>query len=203
MLKKSCRLAPAISLLFAPCMVTGCDSLFDRYDHQAVAPRVQEWDIGGQLAARKQVVVQTCRDAKRSDETIALLLAVIMGETQSCSACDRDMSKDGSGDARNVSAYNLNIYMLKDIGFDVSKVEELNDDAHLDEATRAALMGIDKYGEEKFLWGHRGGQAAMEDGVSYGAREFVAHIRSVQSYLLQHPEHFSDGVRLGDFVQHV
>ncbi len=200
---RATRFFALLSVSFAPCMTTACGDAKVPHQDGAKKPRVQAWEMGGELAARKQLVLKTCRDAGKSDAIAALLLAVIMGESQTCSAKERDMSKDGAGDARNFSAYNMNLFMLKDIGYDTSKAEALNDDAHLDEATRVILLAIDKYGEDKFLCGHRGGQTAMEDGVSYGAREYVAHIRAVQAYLLAHPEDLTSSKRIGDFVAHV
>lgn len=171
--------------------------------HEARAVAVQGWDVGPDLASRKQLIVNILRSEGASDEKIALTIACVMGETVHISCGERDASKDSMGDAKNWSAYNMNSFALKKLGWVESASVDLNHDDHLAAATKFFSQGLDKFGIEKWLCLHRGGETAFCDGVSYGARDYISAITSIRDHLLADKLRLVDGKRYGADIPHV
>lgn len=165
---------------------------------------VQSWEYGDELAGNKKTVADAVRAQGGDDKLVALILAIGMQETEHFTAAERDSSKDGSGGAKNFSAFNMNGDMLGRIGWSEGKGPDLNDQANLAFATGLLVQAIRQLSEEGFMAFHRGGCTAYQDRISYGCREYIATIRATQAWLLSNaPGCFTDGRRVGSSVPHV
>ncbi len=164
---------------------------------------VSGWDVGDELSRRKRLVVDTLRSEGADDARVGLVVAAAMAETNDLSCSGRDASKDGMGDAKNFSAYNMNAYALRMIGWSEGCGPDLNDDANLAEATRLFNRGINQLGEESFMFLHRGGETAMRDRQSYGCQEYYATIKAIAEHLVQDTSRLTDGRRYGCDIAHV
>lgn len=164
---------------------------------------INSWEVGPELADRKKTIVDTLRAEGADDWRVAVVVAAALAETQDCSAKNRDASKDSQGDAKNFSAYNMNAYALRMVDWTEQAGPDLNDDAHLADATRCFHKGLNKLGETDWLLLHRGGQTALNDKCSYGCQEYAATIRSIASHLLADKSRLTDAKRYGCDIPHV
>ena len=170
--------------------------------HKAHA-QVQAWDMGSDFALRKRQIYDTVKQAGKDDATASLLLAMSMAETQTLKSSDRDQSKDGSGDSKNVSFFNFNVGFLKFINYSLDDIDRLNADDAIADAVHVALQGLDKLGEQGFLEFHRGGATAFADHQSYGCAQYCAAIASVKKTIMSIPGALTNSMRYGQFIEHV
>ena len=161
-------------------------------------------DYGAVLAGHKQTLFVTLNRLGATKQEKRLVIAVAMGETNTMSIAERDRSKDFT-DAANVSILNLNIGMLKALGYAGGDAgAALNDEANLPVAVGYALRGLRQWGAAGFLNFHRGGSTGFADGVSFGCKAYRSAIATVQAMLMNDFDLArNDGRRVEADVPHV
>lgn len=156
-------------------------------------------DGKARLGAAMRAAGVTNRDRR------ALLLAMAMLETNRLSLSERDCGKDSlqACGTANVSIFNLNLDMLRELGLARGAEAALNTDAGLPEAVRWLERAFARWGEGRTLAFVRGGRTAFEDGVSYGAKQYSDVIYYIRELIRRDEALFSDGRRVEVYLQHV
>lgn len=150
--------------------------------HEIDAPGNANWSVSGygpELQANKEKLRMACERVGASWELRVLLLATGFQETTSLSSRDRDASKDHSGPSANVSAWNLSLDLVQQVGSYAGDPWDLNREDRLDDVVRTVRDGIDKWGVNRYLNFVRGGRTAFDDGHSYGAHDFRNSIKTM------------------------
>jgi hypothetical protein len=159
-------------------------------------------DYGDELRRNKETINQAFEAKSISGQRRFIMMAMAMLETNTMTARDRDASKDGSGGAKNVSLWNLNVDMLGRLGY-TGNFDALNDDANIPEVVGLMNKAFDKWGIERTLNFVRGGYSAFVDGKSYGAVEYRDVIKSITTAIVNAPSLMTDSRRVEIYLVHV
>ena len=158
-------------------------------------------DYGAALRQNKQALAGAT--AHLPHDQRCLLTAMAMLETNTMSIGERDAGKDHlTNGAANVSIFNLNVDMVRRLGFTGSP-------GHLNrpEALRAVVdlltAAFKQWGTERTLAFVRGGYTAFQDGHSYGAKEYIATIYRIRDAVRADAALLTDGRRVEVYLQHV
>lgn len=160
-------------------------------------------DVSDELAANKQVLQRAATELGISWELWVLVLAMGMLETQSMNPADRDASKDGAGLAANVSAWNLSLDLVQQVGtysgnpWDLCKIENVRD------VVAIIRDGISKWGVNSLLNFVRGGRTGWQDGYSYGVYEFRNAIKTMANAIRSNHDLLLNRQRVNVYVPHV
>jgi hypothetical protein len=159
-------------------------------------------EYGFILRFNKQRLSMVCDAAGIPPHLKALMVAMAMQESTTMSSADRDASKDGDGDAANVSLFNLSIDLVRHVDPNVDPWS-LNQACNLPVLVRLIQSGIGKWGIERFLNFVRGGRTAFADGVSYGAEHYREAIATILRQIDRDPKLLTDDRRVDVCVPHV
>lgn len=131
-----------------------------------------------------------------------LFLAMGMLETTTLSSADRDVSKDKQGLAANVTLWNLSIDLVQQLGYK-GDPWQLNKTEKLPEVVSLLRSGVETWGRDRLLAFVRGGRTAFRDGCSYGCREYLATIATIERALSRDPALAWDDRRVDIHLRHV
>jgi hypothetical protein len=160
-------------------------------------------DYGFILRFNKQRLCMVTDAAGIPPHLKALMVAMAMQESTTMSSVDRDATKDGDGDAANVSLFNLSIDLVRHIDLAVDPWS-LNQACNLPVVVvRLIQSGIRKWGIERFLNFVRGGCTAFNDGHNYGAAEYREGIATILRQIDRDPSLLTDDRRVDVCVPHV
>lgn len=155
------------------------------------------------LRLHKNQVIQACKDLGCTDLQKATFLAMGMLESEEFCSSQRDCTKDGDAMCKNFSAFNMNGDFLQMLGIGEEEREALNREDNIANAVRILILAENTWGIDKVLAFHRGGRTAFNDGVSYGAQDFIVKIKATAQHLLQNPQLMADNNRVAYCVPHV
>ena len=141
-------------------------------------------DYGDALRQNKQRILKHMQALNISAVELYTVMAIAMQETNHMDVGERDTSKDGQGDAANLSAFNMNLDMLKRVGYIPGKSPDLNDPKNLEVAVDFLLRGIRHFTLNGFLAYHRGGWTSWNQFVEGGQDGYHANdVYDVQGYI--------------------
>lgn len=153
-----------------------------------------------QLLRANKAKINAAFDAAGTPQHLRrLFLGMAFLETTTLSCADRDASKDGWGEAANVTCWNLSLHMCKMLG--CSNPWSLNND--LVATVRLLKQGVDTWGRDRLLCFVRGGYTAFKDGCSYGAKDYIATIATLERAISDHPELMWNDQRPDVYLNHV
>lgn len=156
--------------------------------------------VGGPLSANKQAILNACRAQGASPQETAIIMAIGDQETQHMDASERDRSKDGTA-AANCSCFNLNISMLRALGYR-GDGSELNSRGGVGEAVGYMLQGMRSWGVDGFLAYQRGGSTGFENRGMGQVNEYRANIQKIASALMSSPDMFTNDRRIDVTTSH-
>lgn len=154
------------------------------YENDAVSKtfsRLIRTEAEGLKNVKRQILL-TADEMNATDKEKAIVLAIASIETENMSI-DYPEGDNKSGDAYNVSIYKMNVGMIRNIDRSVNP-----SDIHLDnkKATKVVISGIRKFGLDKFLIYHRGGESAF-NSTSNGA-EIMSYIEAIKTIAKKYKE---------------
>ncbi|MDQ7824842.1 MAG: hypothetical protein RDV48_18735 [Candidatus Eremiobacteraeota bacterium] len=158
-------------------------------------PNNNTYEVAG-LGENKKNVLNALNAEGATREEQALIMSMGMLETQRMDPSERDGSKDGSGLAKNFSAFNANADLLKRLGVPESRLNSLNSTEGNAEVARTLLKGIREKGADWVLNFQRAGAASLTDPAAYGQDKYRNVIRSMQKDMLADPSLLTDNRRL-------
>lgn len=170
------------------------------------APANASWSVsgyGGELQANKYKLKLACESIGAPWDLHVLVLACGFQETTTLNSRDRDASKDSMGDAANVSAWNLSLDLVKQVGSYSGNPWDLNYEDKLAEVVRVYQNGIQKWGVNSLLNFVRGGRTGWQDGYSYGCADFRNSIKTMCYCIANDHSLMWDDRRVNVYVQHV
>ena len=160
-------------------------------------------EYGPELAKNKTLLSKAFKENNIADDKSATMLAMAMLETNTLCVEHRDASKDDRTDgAANVSLFNLNIDMIRYLGFDDDFVS-MNRQENVGRIVYMIDKAFGTWGIERTLNFVRGGRTAFVDGVSYGAPEYRDVISTITNAILADPSLRTDSRRVEIYLQHV
>jgi hypothetical protein len=153
------------------------------------------------LQNNKYLLQQAC-NGNVSWETWVLILAMGMLETNNLTSNERDSTKDNSGNSANVSAWNLSLDLVQQVGYDKNPWD-LNDTNNMKDVVNLIQSGINKWGVNSFLNFVRGGSTSFKDGYSYGVADYRNAIKTMANAIRSDHDLLYNGNRVNCYVQHV
>jgi hypothetical protein len=160
-------------------------------------------DYGQELVKNKAILEKAFKENSIPDDRSAVMLAMAMLETNTLCVEHRDASKDDRTDgAANVSLFNLNIDMIRYIGFN-DDFASMNMQENVGRIVYIINQAFGAWGIERTLNFVRGGRTAFVDGVSYGAPEYRNVISTITNAILADPALRTDSRRVEIYLQHV
>ena len=170
-------------------------------------PADRAWNInqyGPALQANKAHFWASCSRVGVRGAMCALLLAMAMLETNTLSPAERDTSKDGREDgAENLSMFNLNVDMVRRLGYQGEDPRELNAPDALPAVIGYLDRGAREWGVDRMLNYVRGGWTAFIDGYSYGAWAYRNAVATILRRFDADPELLHDDRRVDVHLEHV
>jgi hypothetical protein len=157
---------------------------------------------GETLRSNKDKLARACDAANISWEHRIIMYAMAMQETVTFSSADRDASKDGMGDAANVSMFNLSLDFVKSAGYG-GDPWSLNRDEHMADAVTTIRMAFESWGIDRALNFVRGGRTGFVDGTSYGVHDFRNSIKSIARVIESDASLLADDRRVDVYLVHV
>lgn len=168
---------------------------------------------GSWLQTNKRHLVKVLRDHGASHEELVAVVAVAMQETQHMDGSERDASKDSHPGAANLSCLNMNMDMLRRVGYAQHSGPDLNRNEHLFSAAGYALKAIRKLTLNGFLAFHRAGSTGYDQFRNGGQDGYKRNdYMDVQGYidgfvtiayqLETQPELLKDDRRVDVYVEH-
>jgi hypothetical protein len=130
----------------------------------------------------KREILLAANEMKARDAEKALVLAIASIETEKM-VVDYPDGDNKSGDAYNVSIYKMNVGMIRNIDSSINPL-----DIHFDntKATKVLLTGIRKFGTDKFLTYHRGGETALNDKTN--SKDIEPYISAIKQIAKKYQE---------------
>jgi hypothetical protein len=158
-------------------------------------------DQGPALAGNKATVLQALSQLGATTSEQAVVMAIAMQETTHMDVSQRDAGKDGTP-AANVSAFNLNVDMVAQLGFK-GNTQSLNDQGNIGTAVGLLVKAMRTWGTKRLLDFQRGGRTGFEDGVSYGCASYRNAIGTSYNLIMADPTLLTDSRRVTISVAHV
>ena len=124
-------------------------------------------------------------------------------ETNNLTSYERDSSKDNNGNSANVSAWNLSIDLVEQVGYNRNPWDLNDQNNKITDVVDIIKNGIDKWGVNKFLNFIRGGRTAFNDGYSYGVYDYRNTIKTISNVIRSNHDLLWNGDRVQVYLQHV
>lgn len=158
---------------------------------------------GEQLRKNKKVLYEACLAKGIPVSMYALFLAMGMIETTHLTSEQRDTSKDmcAKGSA-NVSLFNLNIDMVKRLGFQ-GDMNTLNNVYNLPSVVDILQKGLKQWKVVPLLNYIRGGYTAFKDGQSYDVWNYRNTVATILKVFDMEPSLLYDDRRVEIYLKHV
>jgi hypothetical protein len=153
---------------------------------------------GPALANNKAAVMQALNQLGATPSEQAVVMAMAMQETTQINVGQRDASKDGRS-AANVSAFNLNVDMVAQLGYKVSDLN-LNDQRNIGTAVGILVKAMRTWGTKRLLDFQRGGRTGFQDGVSYDCAGYRNAIGASHNLIMADPSLLTDSRRVAIVV---
>lgn len=161
-------------------------------------------DYGDELKNNKALLNAALIKANILDRNVCILLmSMAMLETTTLNTAHRDTTKDDcTNGATNVSLFNLNTDMIKELKFSYTN-DFLNDPKNLYVIVHILITAIRLWGVNRLLNFVRGGRTAFNDGHSYGAADYRNTILSIYKVVKSDISLMTDSRRVQIYLQHV
>jgi len=157
---------------------------------------------GAALKGNKHRLLNAFNVRAISAERRALMMAMAMIETNTMSPGERDTTKDTNTDgSANASIFNLSEDMLNQLGYS-GNIHLLDPITSLPDVVGLINKGINIWGVTRMLNFVRGGRAAFNDGVSYGAVDYRNAVATILKVIDMFPSLMSDDRRVEIYVRH-
>ncbi len=110
---------------------------------------------------------------------------------------ERDYKKDNMGKSKNCSILNLNLDLIERAGYNKGDAcDSLNHGKNLKEALKLLKKTFDTYGIRRTIDFVRGGSTALDDGVSYGAKDYRRAMATMYAKFNKDPKLLYDDRRV-------